>query len=158
MAKKKSAARRPCPCRSGLAYRECCRPFHRGEEAPDPARLMRSRFSAFALGDGEYLFRTLHPAHPLRGRDEAAVIRELSKAKDSVRYMDLTIHDADEEADRGRVLFTARVFEKGQDRSFVELSEFERADGSWRYREGLTVPRSSLDEEPSTIEAFLAAV
>jgi len=155
VAKKKSAARRPCPCKSGRAYGDCCRRFHRGDEPPDPTALMRSRFAAFALGDGAYLLRTMHPSHPLRRQDEEAVIRELSRAKNSVRYQGLTVHDATEEGDEGRVLFTARVFEKGRDRSFVELSEFERVDGRWRYREGLTVSRSEVAEEPTTIEAFL---
>jgi SEC-C motif-containing protein len=158
MAKKKSAARRPCPCKSGRPYGECCRPFHRGDEPPDPERLVRSRFSAFALGDGAYLLRTLHPAHPLRARDRAAVVRELSRAKEKVRYLDLTIHDVQVEGERGRVLFTARVFERGQDRSFVELSDFERAGGGWRYRDGLTSPRSALDTEPTTVDAFLASL
>lgn len=116
---------------------------------------MRSRFSAFALGDGAYLRRTLHPAHPLRARDADAVEAELGRARQTMRYQDLTVHDARAEGDQGRVLFTARVFEKGRDRTFVELSEFERVDGAWRYRDGLTVSRAALDEAPTTVEAFL---
>jgi SEC-C motif-containing protein len=52
-----------CPCLSGETYDECCGPLHRGEaEAPTAERLMRSRFSAFALGDADYLLRTWHPS------------------------------------------------------------------------------------------------
>lgn len=98
---------------------------------------MRSRFAAFALGDGAYLWRTLHPAHPLRARPEAEVVRELSRARQRLRYQRLTVHDHDEAA--GLVLFTAHVFEKGRDRSFTELSQFERVEGAWRYREGMAV-------------------
>lgn len=158
MAKRKSTARRDCPCKSGESYARCCRGYHEGDEPPDPVRLMRSRFSAFALGDGAYLCRTLHPDHPLRNQDRAAVIRDLSRAKDRVRYQDLTIHDVSVEGDKGQVLFTARVFEGGRDRSFVELSEFERSPEGWRYREGFTALCASRDEEPSTIEAFLATM
>ena len=45
-----------------------------------------------------------------------------------------TILDAKDE----RVLFLAGVFEKGRDRSFVELSTFARAaeGGGWRYLSG----------------------
>lgn len=135
---KKSAANRPCPCSSGRPYRDCCRPFHRGAEPEDPATLMRSRFSAFALGDGAHLWRTLHPAHPLRARPEAEVVRELSAARRTLRYRALTVHDAEQEGDLGRVLFTARVFERGKDRTFTELSRFERVDGAWRYLDGST--------------------
>ena len=129
-----------CPCTSGAPYAECCRPFHGGEEAPDPERLMRSRFAAFALGDGAYLFRTLHPDHPMRAKPEDEAIRELSRAKQARRYQRLTIHESETEGDAGRVLFTAHVFRKGKDESFTELSEFARVDGAWRYREGLARP------------------
>ncbi|WP_382309573.1 YchJ family protein [Herbiconiux sp. UC225_62] len=51
-----------CPCLSGEVYGECCAPFHRGEaHAPTAERLMRSRYSAFAVGDADYLLATWHP-------------------------------------------------------------------------------------------------
>ncbi|WP_345764820.1 YchJ family protein [Diaminobutyricibacter sp. McL0608] len=50
-----------CPCLSGDSYEACCGPVHRGEvEAPTAERLMRSRFSAFALGDADYLLASWH--------------------------------------------------------------------------------------------------
>ena len=52
-----------CPCLSGLPYAECCEPLHRGEiAAPTAEQLMRSRFSAFAVGDAEYLLASWHPS------------------------------------------------------------------------------------------------
>jgi len=51
-----------CPCLSGETYGACCGRFHRGEaDAPTAERLMRSRFSAFAVGDAAYLLATWHP-------------------------------------------------------------------------------------------------
>lgn len=48
-----------CPCQmqqaNGKAYRDCCQPLHDGQNAANPEALMRSRFSAFVLGLGEYL-------------------------------------------------------------------------------------------------------
>ncbi|GAB3225152.1 YchJ family protein [Glycomyces halotolerans] len=56
------AADRPCPCGSGLAYRQCCGPLHAGTATADtPEALMRSRYSAFAVGDAAYLLKTWHP-------------------------------------------------------------------------------------------------
>ncbi|MBK0420994.1 SEC-C domain-containing protein [Leucobacter sp. CSA2] len=46
----------PCPCGRGVRYAECCGPLHAGVQAPTAERLMRSRFSAFSLGLGDYLF------------------------------------------------------------------------------------------------------
>jgi uncharacterized protein YchJ len=42
------------------------------------------------------------------------------------------------------VLFDARIFERGQDRSFAELSTFVREDGAWRYASGKALPRAGL--------------
>ncbi len=114
---------------------------------------MRSRFSAFALGDGAYLFRTLHPDHPLRSRPQDEVVRELSRAHRSLRYLGLAVHEHRAEGDHAQVLFTARVFERGSDKSFSELSEFERLEGAWRYRDGLTSGSGA-----ETIEAFLQSL
>ncbi|RKR74276.1 YchJ family protein [Frondihabitans australicus] len=52
----------PCPCLSGNPYGECCGPLHDGAEvAPTAERLMRSRYSAFAVGDADYLLATWAP-------------------------------------------------------------------------------------------------
>jgi len=51
-----------CPCGSSLAYASCCQPLHQaaGKHANTPEQLMRSRFSAFYLGNVDYLINTLH--------------------------------------------------------------------------------------------------
>lgn len=47
-----------CPCCSGLTFGECCERFHLGENPPTAEALMRSRFSAFATHNAEYLLQT----------------------------------------------------------------------------------------------------
>jgi SEC-C motif-containing protein len=44
-----------CPCGLPASYDDCCGRYHRGAGAPTAEALMRSRFSAFAVGDAEYL-------------------------------------------------------------------------------------------------------
>jgi SEC-C motif-containing protein len=52
----------PCPCGTGEPFGGCCLPLHVGErEAQTAEQLMRSRYSAFAVGDPDYLWRTWHP-------------------------------------------------------------------------------------------------
>lgn len=52
----------PCPCGHVATAHECCLPLLQGERQADtPAELMRSRYTAFALGDADYLWRTWHP-------------------------------------------------------------------------------------------------
>ncbi|WP_196832750.1 YchJ family protein [Mycetocola sp. CAN_C7] len=51
-----------CPCLSGETYGNCCAPLHRSDmTAPTAERLMRSRFTAFAVNDAGYLLDSWHP-------------------------------------------------------------------------------------------------
>ncbi|MDY0909944.1 YchJ family protein [Microbacterium sp. CFBP9034] len=51
----------PCPCGSGGRYDGCCGPLLQGAPAPSAERLMRSRYTAFVVGDSRYLSDTWHP-------------------------------------------------------------------------------------------------
>lgn len=51
-----------CPCGSGATYVACCGALHSGTASATTAvQLMRSRYSAFAVGDADYLLETWHP-------------------------------------------------------------------------------------------------
>jgi SEC-C motif-containing protein len=120
---------------------------------------MRSRFAAFALGLGDYLVDTLSTGHPDRAYPRADLSRALARAKETQRFLGLRIVDAAELGDTGEVLFVARIFERGRDRSFAELSQFVREEGAWRYDQGKLVPREGLPAELASVtrETFLAA-
>lgn len=160
-----AAPKDACPCGSARSYAACCEPFHRGvREAPDAETLMRSRFSAFAKRELEYLWHTLHPDHEDRRADRGALVAALRTAANAHRYVALTICDREEPDGAGiaRVQFAARVFEnklpRGADRSFVELSEFTHDGEGWRYLAGETRPWSAFrgDVATLTIAAFRA--
>lgn len=146
---------RDCPCHSGARYTACCAPYHRGDvEAPTPEALMRSRYAAFALGLGAYLVRTLSASHADMALPREALERTLSRAKETQRFTGLRIlHSVASEVE-GEVLFFARLFERGQDRSFAELSDFTREAGTWRYASGIALPKARL---PADIEAITRA-
>jgi SEC-C motif-containing protein len=56
------------------------------------------------------------------------------------------------------VLFYAKIYESGADRSFAELSSFVREDGAWKYESGILLPSAALPSDPTrlTVEEFLA--
>ena len=112
---------------------------------------MRSRWSAFAVGRGDWLFDTLASSHPDRAAPREAAVRELSRARERQRFMKLTILHASASRDEGEVLFVARIFEKGRDCSFAELSHFVREDGEWRYASGILVPSDRLPRDVTTL-------
>lgn len=114
---------------------------------------MRSRYSAFALKLIPYLYETFHSTHEDRKLPRNEVMRGLRDAAEAFRYMGLTILDTrtDEEQGVAQVLFSARLFERGQNRSFVELSTFKREEGGWRYSEGVTIPLSLVKDTVDTM-------
>jgi SEC-C motif-containing protein len=113
----------------------------RGErEAESAEALMRSRYVAYATGAVDHLVRTLHPEHVERSIGEQALLAQLRLACSTYRYMGLEVRAHEERGDEAFVVFRARVFEKGRDRSFAERSRFARVDGAWRYLDGTTEP------------------
>jgi len=99
---------------------------------------MRSRYAAYANKLAPYIYRTTHSNHEDRKRPESDVMREIRDAVSSLRFMHLTVLDHEDPNETGlaRVLFFARVFEKGQNRSFIELSDFLHDGTGWRYLRG----------------------
>ena len=119
-----------CPCGSGSGYGDCCRPLHTGQRGADTAlALMRSRFSAFALGDADYLLSTWHP----RTRP-----RQLELHSD-VTWRRLQIVDTEAGAHRdtaGVVEFRAQYERRGKRRIVHERGRFIRETGRWLYVDG----------------------
>jgi SEC-C motif-containing protein len=107
---------------------------------------MRSRYAAFALGLGAYLVRTLASSHPDRAEPPEELARSLGAVAGRQRFMGLRIVSATvaPDGEHGEVLFHARIFERGADRSFAERSTFVREGGGWRYQAGEMVPEAEL--------------
>jgi len=110
---------------------------------------MRSRYAAFALGLGEYLVKTLAVTHPDLESPRDELTRTLGMACSRQRFLGLRVLSAKTSpgGDKGEVLFYARIFERGADRSFAERSTFVREAGAWRYQTGELVPSTELPEE-----------
>lgn len=120
---------------------------------------MRSRFTAFALGLGGYLVKTLAASHPDLQLKREELIAGLSRANLEQRFVGLRILHTMQEDTRGEVLFFAKIYTRGADASFAELSEFTKENGAWRYASGLLLERSHLPKALNTLdrESFVAA-
>lgn len=120
-------AGRRCPCGSGDNYGNCCGPLHAGDRTAATAeRLMRSRFSAFAIGDTAYLLATWHPST----RPEKV---ELDPAQRWTRLDVLATTGGSPFHQTGTVEFRAHYRREGRPGSLHELSAFTREHGQWRY-------------------------
>jgi SEC-C motif-containing protein len=118
-----------CPCLSGDTYDECCGRFHAGRaHAPTAEQLMRSRYSAFSVGDVEYLRRTWHP------RTRPADL-ELDPSVRWTRLDVLDVRGGGPFDTEGTVEFRAYHRLDGVPGSQHEVSRFVREDGRWLYVE-----------------------
>ena len=118
-----------CPCGSGKIFAACCGRLLTGsEQARTPEQLMRSRYSAYALGGyGEYLLQTWFPA----------TAQGLTAAVLSQRELDwqrLEIVSKSQRGDNGEVEFRAHYRNAdGTEGVMHECSAFKRNSGRWFY-------------------------
>ncbi len=126
-----------CPCGSGRKYKKCCRVLHHGEVAPSAEALMRSRYSAYALGLADHIMRSTHPDSPHHGTDAAGWRAELQRFCRITRFEGLSVESATTFGETARVRFHAKLLQRGRDASFTEESLFRRVQGRWLYVEAV---------------------
>ncbi len=116
-----------CPCQSGERYLDCCGPLHSGEAvAPTAERLMRSRYSAFAVGDTGYLLSTWHPStRPREFKLDAGLVWTRLDIERTLRGGPFDTE--------GIVEFTAQCRSDGTRSTQHEVSRFVRVDRRWLY-------------------------
>lgn len=121
-----------CRCGSQLPLGQCCGPLLEGTKAAETAeQLMRSRYTAYALGDWQYLYKSWHsttrPAsHELQATEPAQWL--------ALRVLQCeagTVSD-----DSGTVEFIATCKINGRAHKLHETSEFIREAGAWVYVDG----------------------
>lgn len=124
----------PCPCGSAQEYSVCCQPYLAGEQlAPDPSRLMRSRYTAFVLHKAEYLIQTWHPSCGAQ-----AFRQQIEDGFTATHWLGLTLfeHAYGENGNEGFVSFVARFSEQGKNGAIIERSRFLKENGQWYYIDG----------------------
>jgi SEC-C motif-containing protein len=118
-----------CICGSNKAFEKCCAPFLNGSRwAKTPEQLMRSRYSAYALGGfGDYLLQTWFPA-------TAKGLTAESLSQRSCDWIELEVLHKSQKGDQGMVEFNAWFYnDKGDKEVLHEKSVFQRIDGIWLY-------------------------
>ncbi|MBM7036862.1 YchJ family metal-binding protein [Vibrio ulleungensis] len=123
-----------CPCKSGLAYANCCQPIHINHSAADtPEKLMRSRYSAHYLKLVDYVVATYHPdCNAEQQREQIAESVSLDWCHLDVISSAMSPQDSSV----GFVEFRAQYIENDTLYSMQELSRFIFHDGLWFYRDG----------------------
>ncbi|MEX6503161.1 YchJ family protein [Pseudomonas zhanjiangensis] len=120
-----------CPCGSGEKLPDCCGRYHAGTAAPDAQALMRSRYSAYALGLIDYLLATTLPAQQA-GLDREAIKRWSTQSQ----WLGLQVESSEEldgQPPHARVTFTAHWRDNDGEHHHRERSAFVQRDNHWYF-------------------------
>ena len=130
MRSKQTSDALPCPCGSELPYAACFGVWHagidQGVHAGTPEALMRSRYSAYVLGQIGYLLATWHASTSPGELDLPPV-----------KWLGLEVREAMSAGDAGVVEFVARCRDAGKAQRMHETSRFVREEGRWYYIDGV---------------------
>jgi len=121
-----------CLCDSGNPFKKCCERFLNGNElAKTPKQLMRSRYTAYALGNyGKYLLSTW-------SLESSKGLTTKSLSENNQEWMKLEILSSSQKGNEGLVEFNAYYKDDdGELNVLHEKSIFHRNDGHWYYVEG----------------------
>lgn len=121
-----------CLCGSSLDYPQCCGLYHSGVKIAATAEaLMRSRFTAYAMHNGEYLKATW---------DVSKRPEHIDFSKDTAQWLRLEIISLKKGGvndEKGIVEFKAYYLLDGEESVMNEISRFKKVAGHWFYLDGV---------------------
>lgn len=118
-----------CYCGSPRKFQDCCEPFINGaQKAPTALALMRSRYSAYATHETDYLVATTHIS-----RRNYHSKSEILNWATSNQWLQLEIINTTENTVEFKAYFLDSNLQK---QIHHELSTFKLENGSWFYVDG----------------------
>lgn len=137
----------PCPCFSGLKYEACCEPFLNQEtskkQKPKTAeQLLRSRYTAFVIGDVDYIVSTHHSQTSSEiNRDE---IMQWSHQSEWHGLKILQKEAGEAKDNQGTIIFHAQYTANDKLNDHFEKAIFEKEDGQWKFKDGQGVHQGTF--------------
>ena len=121
-----------CHCGNLKTYAQCCEKVHKNiAEALTAEQLMRSRYSAFVLANGDYLMQSHHSStRPIKEK------KDIVKWAKSVQWIKLEVLETskgNESDSEGTVTFNAYFYEHGKVSVIHEKSAFKKENNHWTY-------------------------
>jgi len=121
-----------CPCHSNQKYKNCCQPYHKGILPSNALKLMRSRYSAYALGLTDYIIKTTHPNHDDHQRDSYQWHKDIVAFCENTSFSGLKILEFVDGENEAYVDFVAVLGEN----LLREKSRFLKIGHQWFYESG----------------------
>ena len=117
-----------CICGKNKEFENCCQPIIKMDKKPLTAEeLMRSRYSAYVIGDADYIIYSTTKEN--RYVDDIELIKEFSS---SVEWLKLEVLESTQD----QVEFKAYYRDKEGIKILHEKSNFIEEDGIWKYKDG----------------------
>ncbi len=127
----------PCPCGSPLKYKKCCKVFHDNIKNPlNALELMKSRFSAYAFKQSNYIIKTTHKENQDYSENILEWKKEIEIFSSNTDFDKLEILEFIKGEIESFVTFRANLFQNKNDVSFIEKSRFKKEDNIWFYVDG----------------------
>ncbi|MCW8920035.1 MAG: YchJ family protein [Sedimenticola sp.] len=128
-----------CLCGSNEPADTCCNPIIEDQQKAQTAEsLMRARYCAFALGNIDFLSKSLHPDH--RSDHDVEATRQWAENSDWLGLQIVSTDKGGATDKEGVVEFIATFKEKGVVRNHHERSSFSRVGDEWFFVDGKIVP------------------
>ena len=122
----------PCPCGSQMKYKLCCQKYHKGALPKDALALMKSRYSAYVVGDAKYIIKTTHSDNPEFQEDKKIWQKSIENFSRENNFLGLEIVSYEKEERYAYVTFKA-FFSDGE---LYEKSRFVKNGALWLYLNG----------------------
>lgn len=121
-----------CYCGNLKTYANCCEKAHKNiAEALTAEQLMRSRYSAFVIADGDYLMQSHHSStRPIK---EKKYIVTWAKSVEWIKLEVLQTSKGNVNDTDGTVTFNAYFYEHGNVSVIHEKSTFIKENNHWTY-------------------------
>ena len=121
-----------CYCGQNKTYKDCCEVFHLNHGKTETAQqLMRSRYSAFVLANGDYLMQTHRSS--TRPISEKKAIVKWAKSVEWIKLEILETTKGLEHDDEGTVTFNAYFYDNKSIDVIHEKSAFIKENNKWYY-------------------------
>ena len=121
-----------CPCGSGKKYEDCCKKYIKKTLIPPTAELlMRSRYTAYVIGDFDYILETHDPATVSDVSRDSIVAWSESSEWEGLEIVKTKAGKVKDK--KGIVEFKAYYRSSGEDHIHHEKSFFIKIKGRWYY-------------------------
>jgi SEC-C motif-containing protein len=136
-----------CPCGSAKNYSDCCEPIISGSKKASTAEiLMRSRYTAFAVGNLDHVENT--HLESTRSELDMASVKAWATNSEWLGLEILKTEKGSESDSVGKVEFKCKFIFNGSEQIHHELSSFEKVNGTWFFVDGVMKNSTVRRTEP----------